>query len=305
MARIRRDPFGDSQSTPPRRSQWSRERRLTFIDYRALWEGRINRTDLEEMFSISAAQASLDIRAYMEIAPGNLIYDPRVKTYVASPMFKPSIVADDAEVYLREVLARALEVGPAEAPADLGWLPPCDVVRAPFRRVAASTLRTVLRAIRANERLEVLYQSMNSPEPTRREISPHAIANDGLRWHVRAYCHRREKFVDFVIGRLVDACFVAPSDIAPDADREWLTMTKLVIAAHPQLKVGQRKAIELEYGMENGVAEIRVREALVQYAIRRFRLDRVDSEVAPGAVQVVLVNRAELEHLLPTGKSEK
>lgn len=37
------------------------------------------------------------------------------------------------------------------------------------------------------------YQSMNRdrPDPAWRRISPHAFGFDGLRWHVRAWCHEQ------------------------------------------------------------------------------------------------------------------
>ena len=42
------------------------------------------------------------------------------------------------------------------------------------------------------------------PEPGWRWITPHAFGNDGLRWHVRAYCHIDKKFKDFLLSRCLD-----------------------------------------------------------------------------------------------------
>jgi predicted DNA-binding transcriptional regulator YafY len=51
--------------------------------------------------------------------------------------------------------------------------------------------------------VEIFYQSMNRtrPEPIWRRITPHAFGHDGLRWHVRAYCHIDSKFKDFILSR--------------------------------------------------------------------------------------------------------
>lgn len=58
-----------------RTGHWGQERRLEFIDFRLLWEGRLNRADITEFFRISVPQASLDLAKYQEIAPGNMVYD--------------------------------------------------------------------------------------------------------------------------------------------------------------------------------------------------------------------------------------
>ena len=42
------------------------------------------------------------------------------------------------------------------------------------------------------------------PEAISRVITPHALAFDGFRWRVRAYCHIRELFLDFVIARILE-----------------------------------------------------------------------------------------------------
>lgn len=43
------------------------------------------------------------------------------------------------------------------------------------------------------------------PEPTWRWVTPHALSNDSLRWHVRAYCHIDKKFKDFLLSRCLEA----------------------------------------------------------------------------------------------------
>ena len=76
----------------------------------------------------------------------------------------------------------------------------------PHRRVDVNVLRLILDAIRRHRALKVRYQSMNAarPEPTWRWITPHAFGNDGLRWHVRAYCHIDKKFKDFLLSRCLE-----------------------------------------------------------------------------------------------------
>jgi hypothetical protein len=67
-----------------------------------------------------------------------------------------------------------------------------------------------------------------------------------------------------------------------------------VIAPHPRLTEAQARAIALDYGMRGRTGRIRVRRALLFYALRRLGLD-VAEDARPASEQhIVLVNRAEV-----------
>jgi hypothetical protein len=69
----------------------------------------------------------------------------------------------------------------------------------------------------------------------------------------------------------------------------------LEIAPHPDLTPAQAKAIALDYGISKGKAVIKVRRALIFYALRRLGLD-VDPNIRPPHEQhIVLLNRPEIE----------
>jgi hypothetical protein len=57
------------------------EYRLRFIDFLLDHYGTINREQLIDYFGISVPQASNDLGAYDERAPGNMFYDRSAKTY--------------------------------------------------------------------------------------------------------------------------------------------------------------------------------------------------------------------------------
>ena len=62
----------------------------------------------------------------------------------------------------------------------------------------------------------------------------------------------------------------------------------------------QAKAIALDYGISKGKAEIRVRRALLFYALRRLGLD-VGPDIRPPQEQhIVLINRGEIDALRST-----
>ncbi len=68
----------------------------------------------------------------------------------------------------------------------------------------------------------------------------------------------------------------------------------LEIGPHPDLSDNQRRAIEMDYGMESGRAQIAVRRALLFYALKRLGLDTDPAARRPQDQQIVLLNRDEV-----------
>ena len=280
--------------------RWSQDRRLEFVDFRLRWDGRINRSDLTGCFGISVPQASLDIAKYLELAPGNLNYDRSSRVYVASEAFRPVFATSDAARYLSELLAKAAELDTDESTGEssfLAWAPPVATVPSPGRTFRVEVLVALLRAIREGVAIRVLYQSMTRPQPTVRTLAPHALAHDGFRWHVRAFCHGRKQFRDFVIARMLEVKGDEPAVARPDEDHEWHTIVPLVLGPHPKLSASHRRAVELDYGMKDGEVEFRCRQAFLFYALRHLRLD-LDATAKPEAQQIVLKNLAHVEQLV-------
>jgi predicted DNA-binding transcriptional regulator YafY len=155
------------------------------------------------------------------------------------------------------------------------------------------TLRSVVGAIRRSEAIEVRYQSLSSPEPRWRWIAPHAIAFDGYRWHTRAFCLTDECFKDFLLSRILENRDARESTISAADDLEWHTEVTLEIGPHPELSATQAKVIAFDYGMRGGKATIKVRRALLYYALRRLGLDTDPTARRPQDQQIVLLNTVE------------
>jgi hypothetical protein len=286
----------ESTAKPEKLARWGQDRRLEFIDFRLLWDGRINRADLTSFFGISVPQASLDLTRYQELAPKNVEYDRREKVYLATKDFSPILTAGESRHYLNQLLAVNSEMMSREM-SFLGWYPDFDCVLSPVRKIAPPILSRVLRAIRTNSQIEIEYQSFSSAIASRRTISPHAIAYDGFRWHTRAYCHRRMAFRDFVFARILEVFQEQPSDVDSLLDAKWHKILKLVLAPHPGLSEAQRRTIELDYAMVGGQTVLECRHALLFYAMQRLRLDETINRT-PQAQQITLVNREELNAFL-------
>jgi WYL domain len=296
MTDSQRTDVQDQPANPTKPARWGQERRIEFIDFRLQWDGRVNRSDLIEFFRISVPQASLDFARYLELAPQNIEYDRSEKAYLATPQFRPLVATGEAQGYLNQLLGVSSQVLEREA-SFLGWTPPLGAVSFPGRKIEASVLRSVLAAIRRKRMLQVEYQSMNRPNSTVRRISPHAVGFDGFRWHVRAYCHEHHDFRDFVFARILTVASDEESTADPLNDAAWINMVDVVLAPHPELEEGQRRAIELDYGMQDGRVSFQTRQALLFYVLRRLGLDR-PAQGTPQSQQIVLVNRDALQPFL-------
>lgn len=286
-------PLGEGK-----RSRWGQERRLEFIDSRLFWEGRLNRSDLTDFFRISVPQASLDLAEYQRLAPSNVVYDLSQKAYIATAGFQPILTEASSARYLAELYALSTGLLNAEL-SFLGSVPVSDVVRHPTRLVPVAVLRHTLSAIRERRSLAITYQTMSRPDAGSRIISPHALGYDGYRWHIRAFCHSRKDYRDFVFARILELKIAESSAAEPSDDVEWNRFLDLVIAPNPEMPEGPRRAIELDYGMHDGKLVISTRQALAFYLLKRLGLA---SPPPPGQAhiqQIVLVNRDELVGYLP------
>ncbi|MBW4053708.1 MAG: WYL domain-containing protein [Proteobacteria bacterium] len=281
--------------------RWGLKQRLEFIEWRAFWDGRVNRRDLEECFHISTPQASADFARYQEAAAENITYDATEKTYVTRPDFRPKFLRLSPERYLLQLEALATE---AIHKSDTWFdgLPPVDGVPRIARGPEAFVLRAILDAVRRRNSIEIFYQSLTRTGS--RVICPHALAHDGHRWHVRALSQEHGEFRDYVLGRILSFSPPAPCDMDPQDDVEWNTFGTLKLIAHPGLNDSQRRTIEHDYRIQNGELQIQMRLALVYYFIRRNSLDLRTADMPPERAQLYLQNYDEITAACDAAKTE-
>jgi len=277
--------------------KWSQERRLQFIDFRLQWEGRINRKDVTDFFKISVPQASADIARYTELAPDNLRYDTTSRMYVATPGFVPQFESSGPRQYLSHLLALERNIL-ARDQVFLSFRPPMATVPLPSRTIDSKILSLMLRAIAERAKVQISYQSIARDEEQARCISPHAFGHDGMRWHVRGYCHLREGFRDFVFGRILSAEQLTASEIDSATDREWHTNVSLVLTPDESLTPDQRRGVEIDYGMKGGKVTITCRQAMLFYALRTLNFE-LSGLPRKGERQLIIANLADVRLLLP------
>lgn len=277
-------------------AKWGQERRLEFIDFRLQWDGRLNRIDLMDFFGISKPQASLDIARYIELAPSNLTYDRGTRMYVAAAAFEPTFASSLPAPYLDRL--RSATSGVPDGLSFAGWRPPVATVPVPGRELVAGVLSSILRAIREEQQIFVQYQSMTGTSGEGRWLSPHALAHDGYRWHVRAFCHLRTEFRDFLIARIISVGESLPNTVSATLDLEWHNMVSLVLAPHPRLGAAAAKIIEQDFGMKDGEVAMECRQALLFYFLRQLNLNSTSADATPQSQQIVLKNYAEINRLM-------
>lgn len=279
------------------RVRWSALQRYIFLERRLFWEGKLNRSDLMEKFSISAPQASADIDNYKQLAPDSVEYDKSAKVFYPTDQFAPQFIEPDARQYLTQLLMMA-DDALGEGDSWLGAVPDHAAVAKVRRKMDVSTLRRILLAIHQRKAIQILYQSMSSAEPRLRWIAPHALGFDGSRWHARSWCFERSVFSDFVIARVLRVEEEQERAVDSSLDREWHTEATLRLGPHPKLSPEQRKVIELDYGMVDGEKSVTMRLSLAWYFERNLCLDLerdLEIEIDPKRVQVILLNHEEIE----------
>lgn len=279
--------------------KWGVERRLEFIEFRLFWEGGVNRSDIIDMFDVSAPQASKDLTLYQERAPHNALYDKSAKRYVASEQFEPHFLKPDPDGYLSRLRSVA------EGLIDLSesWItevPDTDIALTPRREIDSKVLRTVLSAVRDHRSIDVHYQSMSKdrPDPIWRRITPHAFGYDGFRWHVRAYCHVTDKFKDFLLPRILGVGEMGGGGADPLQDALWQERFGVEIGPHPDLTASQKAVVAKDFGMKGGSAVLTVRYAMLFYVLKRLGLLGDAAKQPARSQHIVVVNRNETEAAL-------
>lgn len=268
--------------------KWSKKQRLEFIEKRLFWENKITRKEVMDYFDTSIAQTTNDFNAYKDYAPENIDYDPSLKCYVQTKKFSPKFFKPSGEGYLKDLyLSHETNL----THSIYGEVPLFEIIPNIERAVSVDVLKEIIFAINNNMVITIEYQSMNNPIKHERRISPHALVFDGTRWHTRAYCFNHNCYKDFSLGRILNVKLTTKCDLNHRDDLQWFTLVNLKLVPNTNLTHDQKKLIELEFSMDNGVKEIGIRAAFLHYYIAKYRLKEKNSHLS-------LINEQELKQKL-------
>lgn len=242
--------------------------RLAFVELRVRFIGEIRRQVIVERFAIQSAAASRDLALYKALAPGNIDYDSKGKSYVMGPYFRPVFDFPPKRVlaWLTQGFgdgeSMRLKVWVASESPSLLTHPDLDV------------LASVTRAIYLETPLSVEYHSITSGR-TDREIVPFALIDNGLRWHVRAFDRQSQEFRDFVITRIKNPVLLKGQPVAAhemsNQDIQWTRIVEIELVPHPDQP--HPEITEMDYAMDRGVLTIKLRAATAGYSLRQWSVD--------------------------------
>ena len=256
----------------------SQRDRLAFVELRLRFIGTVRRQDLVSRFGIQGAAATRDLSQYKELGPHNLDYDPKAKVYVRGEWFRPvfDFPAERVLIWLSQGF------GDGE-PLRLRPLVVCEGSTL-SASVDLEMLSVLSRAIHKQSAVEISYRALSSGLTTR-EIIPFALADNGQRWHVRAFDRKSGDFRDFVLNRVAAAKLLAGpvgEHETADQDIQWNRVAEIELVPHPA-NIQHPDTIEAEYGMEDGVLRVRVRAAMAGYLMRRWNVDCTEDHSLKGA----------------------
>lgn len=242
--------------------------RLAFLELRVRFIGGVRRQDLVTRFGIQSAAASRDMALYKDLAPANIDYDFKGKSYILGTDFQPIF-----DFPLDRVLSLLTQgFGDVELMRLKAWV----VSESPSRLTHPDidVLASVTRAIHQKCPLRIEYHSISSGR-TEREIVPFALIDNGLRWHVRAFDRKSQEFRDFVITRIghpivLTGLPVAAHEIS-DQDIQWTRIVELELVPHPDQP--RPEITKMDYGMRDGVLQMKLRAATAGYFLRKWSVD--------------------------------
>lgn len=277
--------------------KWGTRQRLQHVEIMAYYTGVITRSDLAKAFGISDAAATKDLKLYNELAPDNLIYRHSVFGFVPSENFQPQFgKLDPADVL--PMIAANLATASAPYGDQLLYGIPAESLPLPARLPKREVLAQILRAIKQGRKLQVSYHSLSDRDgEEERVLEPHALANTGLRWHLRAYNEETYDFRDFVLSRFTAAKMLPETaESSAQYDDDWSELVTLQLSPHPHLDEQKRDRLLIDFHHEDGCIEVRVRRALIAYVLQRLAVDTTaDHSMNPNAHQLIVLNRDEIE----------
>lgn len=263
----------------------SQRERLAFIDFNLQFFGKVSRVMLVERFQTGLAASTRDFASYKDIAPDNLFLDHSTKHYLRTSHFSP-VFAFSADAILQSISRGFVD----------GITAPVKPSERCFEAVqlihpSADIIATLMRAINNAQPCTVKYVSISSGESQRRFV-PHALINNGHRWHVRGYDGKSKSFRDFVCTRFTEVKEIGqprePHEKS-SADSQFNRFVDLILVPHPSLK--NVKAIEMDYDMQNGKKRMRTRAALAAYILRHWQVDcSVGHRIVNQGCQLALQN---------------
>ena len=253
------------------------------IELLLLWEGRVSRSRLLELFGVHETQASRDIASFRKAHPTACDHDLPTKSYTVRQIYQPTLTSGDFASYQRLI-------GAAGLPDKVLAAVPVCLTRLDATNIAYPLFREIHRAMRDGHAVEIEYRSLSTPTPHERLIRPHALIQAGPRWHVRAWCARANSFRDFNLGRVSKVQIVRGVALpGASGDSDWQAEVRVRFVPHSGLSPTQAQLVRSEYMGGTTAIVHSVRVAMVRYLIHAFRA-AIDPKREPAPEYLLMVD---------------
>ena len=216
--------------------------RFVWFDREVRAERYPNATVLADHFELSTKTAHRSIEYFRDRLVAPLVYDPVRKGYrYTDPSFQLPIVRLTDDEVLALLISRKLitEASAGSLAEELGaisnrlgvllseHLPgkrhPEDAFSFRWRSVSPTdplVFQNCATALLQNRLLTFCYYSPVTASCTMRTVEPHHLVNYLGTWHLIAYCHLRNAWRDFVLGR-ISICTAENDLFEMRPDSEW------------------------------------------------------------------------------------
>lgn len=263
---------------------------LSFIDFSLLFKGHIEHRELQQRFSLDSEATQSAFKQYHLYAANNLQIDKDSDTnnvrYFQSNEFKPLIQYDVRKTLVK--LTNKISDGYDAIDTESIPMQNPSVLNSPDLLIVARLSQAIMNGNTVN----IIYTSLTSGSGSR-DIVPHSIVDNGLRWHVRAFDRKTNSFRDFVLTRISHVSIRSnATDVreTKQSDDDWNRALTLTIVPHPT-NIQFSTAIEVDYGMVDGELSVKTNAAMAGYLLRRWNVDcSVDASLRGGEYQLWLKN---------------
>ncbi len=253
--------------------KFAQRERLVFLDRCFTWRGAANRRDLVDRFEISVAQAALDFKAYLGLAPEPPIYHLVNKSYLASAKHRPLVPTKLSEAF--DIVGRRDRAEPSA------------ILPTPQRGADPKIISRLYQAIRSGTAVHIRYTSMSSDRSRSQWIAPQRFTSDGEAVHIRAYSFDHSAYRTYLPVRIeLDSSFQERTvDEKLPVDEDWFTKVTIWLRPKTGLSDEQARVVRREFGFEDEFLKIETRKPLEFFFDHRWgigemgaRLERAKTE---------------------------
>ena len=247
---------------------------LEAIKKRLFWIGFIQRSDIEQLCALGPTQSSALINALKTLC-GKALRKQGHRYFLK----EPSQFEYSSQDFLKELLLSPYQAHPCFMHANRQ--PFIDPLL--FKGASPTVIKELLRALELNKGVAIDYVGANPGDTAqRRIIDPIRFVFISGRWHVHAYCRRRDAGRDFVLSRILNSDGICEREHAELAwsIREMDKNVTIQVVPHPDLTADQRLAVQREYNFDGEVSKaIILKKHQLYYFRKRYLAD--DGEGPP------------------------